>query len=112
MRRHSSAPSISRKQLLILLALVAWALSCSRGSGPHSVTLSWQASSGTTARYNVYRRADKPASSYVKIASRVSEPRFEDLVVRSGATYCYAVTVLDQSGRESRFSNVAKVEVP
>lgn len=111
MQRRSSVPSVSRKQWLIVLVLVASTLSCSRASEQHSVTLSWQASSATAAGYNVYRRTDKPTSAYVKIASLVAEPRFEDHAVPNGATYVYAVTAVDQRGRESRFSNVAKVEV-
>jgi len=82
---------------------------------PHSVTLSWQAPAvkpgSRIVGYNVYRRAED-GLPFVKIADRVPEPHYEDPLVASGRTYVYAVTSVDQSGRESRFSQIARATIP
>jgi len=79
------------------------------------VTLTWQAAQSTAnvtvVGYNVYRRRDDPSTVYVKIASRVPGLRYEDELVRSGETYTYAITAIDRKGRESRFSEIAKIKI-
>lgn len=100
---------------LFTLLIIGAALWFHRKAEPHTVTLTWQASSPkkgvTVVGYNVYRRASEEAS-LVKIATQVPGPPFEDRWVNSGRTYFYVVTSVDQSGRESRFSAVVKAEIP
>jgi fibronectin type 3 domain-containing protein len=78
----------------------------------HSVTLNWHASpSANVVAYNIYRRPDY-SSPFVKIASRVPGPPYEDRLVMNGRTYVYAVTAVDQSGQESSFSTEVRATIP
>lgn len=82
---------------------------------PHSITLTWQASPSregfTIVGYNVYRR-EEPGSPYKRIAVQVPRTTYEDHAVMPDTNYAYAVTAVDNQGRESRFSNVAVVKIP
>jgi fibronectin type 3 domain-containing protein len=84
---------------------------------PHSVTLRWEAPTTVSvppvllAGYNVYR-STVPGTAYVKIASLVPQPPYEDHLVISGRTYFYVVTSVDQAGRESRFSKEVQARIP
>jgi hypothetical protein len=81
----------------------------------HSVTLSWKEPRAlpgiTIAGYNVYRSTTS-GGPFVKLASKISEPHYEDDLAVNGRTYFYVVTALDQAGRESRFSNETWVRIP
>jgi fibronectin type 3 domain-containing protein len=83
--------------------------------GQHAVTLSWQAPASvpgvTVVGYHVYR-STASGVQYARIAERVSGQRYEDRKVRSGKTYFYAITALDQVGRESNLSPEVRAEVP
>ena len=83
--------------------------------GPHGVTLTWRPPPPkvgiTIVGYNIYRRTD-PGGPFVKIGDHVPQSPYEDSLVTSGTTYIYAVTSVDQSGRESRYSAVARATVP
>lgn len=83
--------------------------------GPHGVTLTWRPpppkAGITIVGYNVYRRTDL-GGPFVKIADHVSQSAYEDTLVSSGRTYIYAVTSVDQSGRESRYSTLTRATVP
>ena len=86
------------------------------GSGvtpiPHSVDLSWIASSSTVAGYNVYR-STQPGSGYQLInTSLVTGTTYTDSTVQSGQTYFYVVTALDANNTESAFSNQASAPIP
>jgi len=61
--------------------------------------------------YNVYRSTTSDGR-FVKIASRVPSPPYEDSLVVSGRTYFYVVTTLDQAGHESRFSREVQAAIP
>jgi len=82
-------------------------------SAPHSVTLTWTAStSSNVIGYNIYRG---PASSgpYTRITSLpVAGTTFTDNAVQSGQTYYYVATAVDSSGRESAYSNSAQAVIP
>jgi hypothetical protein len=82
---------------------------------PHSVTLTWEAPTRaagvTVVGYNVYRSVTS-GGPFVKLASRVPTPPYEDRLVSSGRTYFYVVTALDQAGRESRFSSQVQAVIP
>jgi fibronectin type 3 domain-containing protein len=100
--------------LLIAVSVVVFALT-SAAKSKHSVTLTWQPpkleKGVSIASYNVYRRAPKDRV-YKKIATRVAGPPYEDANVKSGQTYIYAVSAIDQSGHEGRLSEVAQVKIP
>jgi fibronectin type 3 domain-containing protein len=102
-------------QLLIVCSLFCVSLLGCRGAEPRSVTLKWdppQASPATSiAAYNIYRSTTS-GNGYVRLASGVSGPPFEDRLVTSGRTYYYVVTALDSKGRESQFSREARAVIP
>jgi fibronectin type 3 domain-containing protein len=82
---------------------------------PHSVTLTWKApnlpAKVSLVGYNIYRWTTKD-SRYLKIATQVPGPPYEDRQVVSGETYFYAVTAVDQKGRESRLSENIQATIP
>ncbi len=82
---------------------------------PHSVTLKWDAPVAAAvvkvSSYNIYRSTTS-GGPFVKLASGVKAPPYEDRLVTRGRTYFYVVTALDQTGRESRFSNEVRTEIP
>jgi fibronectin type 3 domain-containing protein len=82
---------------------------------PHWVTLTWEApptSPGVSVvGYNVYR-STASGKQFVKIASRVPGPPYEDRLVVTSHTYFYVVTALDQAGRESGFSAEVRAPIP
>jgi len=103
------------RSFLVLCALLCVGLACYHKAPPHSVTLRWEAPPAvpgvSVVGYNVYRSTTS-GSQFVKIASRVPGPPYEDGLVVSGRTYFYVVTALDQSGRESRFSAEVRATIP
>ena len=108
----------SRSKLLLiglLTVLVIGLVWFHRKAEPHRVTLTWQApppkTGVTVVGYNVYRRAGDGAP-FVRIATQVPGPPYEDRLVNSERTYFYVVTTVDQVGRESRFSTEVKAEIP
>lgn len=87
------------------------------GSGvatvPHSVTLSWAASSSTgVVGYNVYR-STVSGRSYARITSSPDgNLSYTDSAVSAGQSYFYVVTAVDRTGTESTYSNQAQAVVP
>jgi fibronectin type 3 domain-containing protein len=103
------------QRLLVLIAFLIVSLaSCHKKYQDHAVTLTWQPSpstpEATVVGYNVYRRTT-PETPYVRIATRVPGPPYEDRMVSGQTTYTYAVTAVDAHGRESRFSDLVRVDV-
>jgi fibronectin type 3 domain-containing protein len=102
-----------RYPLVLVAALCLLASGCK--ARPHSVTLTWQAprvdAGSVIVSYSVYRSTTS-GGPFVKLASRIPEPRYEDRLVNSGRTYYYVVTAVDQAGRESRFSNETRAVIP
>jgi fibronectin type 3 domain-containing protein len=102
-------------QIGLLTLLVIGLVWFHRKAELHRVTLTWQApppkTGVTVVGYNVYRRAGGGAP-FVRIATRVPGPPYEDRLVNSERTYFYVVTTVDQVGRESRFSTEVKAEIP
>jgi Abnormal spindle-like microcephaly-assoc'd, ASPM-SPD-2-Hydin/Protein of unknown function (DUF1573) len=79
---------------------------------PHTVALSWTASTSTVSGYNVYRSTTS-GSGYSKLnASLVSNVNYTDSTVQNGATYYYVTTAVDSSGDESSYSNEASAVIP
>lgn len=103
-----------RRSLLVAVLVTASALTLAAKS-KHGVTLTWQppelGKGVSVASYNVYRRTPKD-HIYKKIATHVAGPPYEDENVKSGQTYIYAVSAIDQSGHEGRLSEVAQVKIP
>jgi hypothetical protein len=113
--RTNSFPSFLLRTLLALCVLLCVVLAGGCKARPHSVTLTWQAphagSGSAIVGYNVYRSTTS-GGPFVKLASRVPEPRYDDRIVNSGRTYYYVVTSVDQAGGESRFSNETRAVIP
>ena len=79
---------------------------------PHSVTLSWNASTSKVSGYNVYRSTTS-GHGFVKInSSLVATTTFEDTTVQNAITYFYVTTSVDSSGNESSDSNQVSVTIP
>jgi fibronectin type 3 domain-containing protein len=101
--------------LRAVCALLCLGLVCCHQAQPHRVTLTWEAPPSapgvSVVGYNVYRSTTS-GRQFVKLASRVSGPPYEDRLVVSGRTYFYVVTALDQAGRESRFSGEVRATIP
>jgi len=80
------------------------------GSMPY-VTLSWSASQSSIAGYNVYRGT--APGSYSKINTALDpNTSFVDKAPVPGATYYYAATAVDSTGKESTYSDPIEVYVP
>jgi fibronectin type 3 domain-containing protein len=91
--------------LLAVCSLLCVGLACSH------VTLMWEARGVSVGGYNVYRSTTS-GKQFVKIASRVPGPPYQDRLVIRGQTYFYVVTALDQAGHESRFSGEIRATIP
>jgi hypothetical protein len=100
---------------LLILAAGSAGYRLSQKSARHTVTLQWQAPSTAQGspplRYNIYR-SDDDGQSYPCIARRTEGTTYLDVSVKSGKTYSYVVTALDEKGRESVRSEPIKVTVP
>ncbi len=86
------------------------------GSGvsvtPHTVSLSWTASTSTVSGYNVYRSTTN-GSGYSKLnGALVASVGYTDSAVQNGTTYYYVTTAVDGSGNESSYSNQAQAIIP
>ena len=80
-------------------------------TGRHSVTLAW-APAAAAVGYNIYRG---PAATgpYAKMnASPHPKSTFTDASVLGGQTYFYRTTSVNKGGRESKYSNQVRVEIP
>jgi Carboxypeptidase regulatory-like domain len=79
---------------------------------PHSVALSWHASSSAVSGYNVYR-ATTNGGPYSKINSGlITVASYTDTSVSGGTTYYYVSTSVDSAGIESAYSNQAAAAIP
>src|SRR5260370_30574894 len=106
--------TIAFRLLLAVCSLFCVCLACCHKVPNHSVTLIWEAPAApgvSVVGYNVYRSTTS-GKQFVKIASRVPGPPYEDQLVVGGQTYFYGVTALDQAGHESRFSGEIRATIP
>src|SRR3984957_493775 len=78
----------------------------------HSVTLAWDASSGSIIGYYVYP-SSKPSGPYARLNS-ASTPgtSYSDTTISNGQTYYYVVTAVNSSNIESTDSNTASASIP
>jgi hypothetical protein len=82
-------------------------------AAPHSVALSWTASSSPVSGYNVYRGTTSNGPYPTKLnSSLVTAVGYADSTVADGTTYYYVVTSVDSSNVESVDSNQATAIVP
>jgi len=78
----------------------------------HNVDLSWGPSTSTVAGYNVYR-GGATGGPYTRLTSSPNtDTSYSDNSVKSGQTYYYVTTAIDQTGGESDFSNEVQAVVP
>lgn len=80
---------------------------------PHSVSLTWTAStSANVTGYNVYRGTES-GGPYTKLnASPVTTLNYADATVVAGATYYYVTTAVNSGGAESSYSTQLTAVVP
>jgi hypothetical protein len=77
---------------------------------PHSVHLSWKASTSAVAGYNVYRRGTLDT---IKINSApIAGTSYVDNSVEPGQTYYYVARAVSSTRKESDPSNEVRVVVP
>jgi hypothetical protein len=82
------------------------------GTAPtHSVSLSWNASSGAVG-YNVYRGGVSGGPYTIINPSLDASTSYTDTTVSAGTTYYYVVTAVNSSSVESGYSNQATAAVP
>lgn len=80
---------------------------------PHSVALSWTASTSTVSGYNVYRGTTSNGPYSTKLnPSPVTTVGYTDSTVADATTYYYVVTAVDSSDVESVDSNQATAVIP
>jgi hypothetical protein len=105
----------SSRLALAVCTLLCLGLTCCQKAPPHSVTLTWDPPRAVPGKsvvaYNVYRSTTSGVG-FVKLASHVPGPPYEDRLVQSGRTYYYVVTALDQTGQESGFSGEVRATIP
>jgi len=83
------------------------------GTLPHSVDLSWTAStSASVAGYNVYRGTQTGGPYLLINSSLLSGTAFTDNTVQAGNTYFYVTTAIDTNSSESTFSNEVQAVIP
>ena len=101
--------------LMLTLAFGFGPLRCFAKPRLHKVYLHWNCAvpnqSVKIVSYNVYRSTTS-GEHYVRLASRVRKPKYTDTKVKSGTTYFYVVTAVDELGHESKYSNEVKARIP
>jgi len=82
------------------------------GTAPY-VSLSWDASnSPDIVGYNIYR-SKSSNGGYTRLNSKLdADTYYTDSSVAGETTYYYATTAVNSNGKESKYSNQAKVTVP
>jgi hypothetical protein len=83
------------------------------GGAPHSVALSWTAStSPNVTGYNVYRSTVSGGPYTLVNSALIVGTSYTDTTVLAGQTYYYVATAMDSSNNESAYSNQAQAVVP
>ena len=79
----------------------------------HSVALSWNPSTSSVVGYNLYRGTQSGGPYSTKLnSSLLTNTRYTDSSVQSGATYYYVTTAVDSTSVESGYSNQATATIP
>ena len=109
--QHSPSPA-----MLSLLLRLETLTGTGTPAPPHTVNLSWNAStSSDVSGYNIYRAVyTTSCGSYGKINSAlITSTLYSDSSVVDGTSYCYASTAVNTSNEESGYSNiVSNVQIP
>jgi hypothetical protein len=80
---------------------------------PHSVALSWNASSSSSVvGYDVYRGSVAGGPYALMTSGPVSSTTFTDSTGQAGQTYYYVVTSVGSSNDQSAYSNVVTATIP
>lgn len=80
---------------------------------PHSVTLSWVASTSlNVVGYNIYRGTTRGGPYSLLTTTRVTGTTYRDTAVQAGQTLYYVATAVDSNSLESVYSNEATALVP
>jgi trimeric autotransporter adhesin len=79
---------------------------------PHTVALTWTASTSAVAGYNVYRGTQSGGPYTLVNSILVTATGYTDITVLAGTTYFYVATAVDSSNDESVFSNEVPAVVP
>jgi fibronectin type 3 domain-containing protein len=115
MREWLRKPGVLVLGVLLLGAAATVGLYRSRAPHPHSVILRWhappQSAKPQAVSYNIYRSTSL-GGPYTPVASGVQSLIYKDELVNPGVTYYYVVRSVDQSGRESGYSEEVKVTIP
>jgi hypothetical protein len=77
---------------------------------PNSIELTWDAAAGEVVGYRIYRAAGP--GDLEKLADGNGIPTYSDRAVEHGKTYRYAVSAVDQQGREGPRSAIKEVLMP
>jgi hypothetical protein len=99
--------------VLVVQRVINAALSGTCVVSPHSVSVSWTASTSLNViGYNVYRGITS-GGPYTKLnSSPVTTLNYTDATVVSGETYYYVTTAVDGSGNEGAYSTQLQAVVP
>jgi hypothetical protein len=83
------------------------------GTGAHSVSLTWNASTSSgVIGYNVYR-SEASGAFYMRINDRlVPDTAYTDFTIETCKTYYYVVTAVNEAALESGYSAETAKEVP
>ena len=79
---------------------------------PHSVTLTWNASTSPVSGYRIYRATNPDDPPTPLALTPPDTTQYTDTRVEAGRTYFYFVTAFDPANRESVPSNKVSVTVP
>jgi hypothetical protein len=94
------------------VSLSGTAVAAAGSAAPPSVTLSWNAATGTVTGYNVYR-STQSGTGYTNVnTSVVNSLSFTDTSVSAGQTYYYVLTSVNGSGVNSAYSAQVIAAVP
>jgi len=116
---HSFQVQVRPKSGSLVFQNVMASVNNSGGSPPpppsaHSVSLNWTSSTTSGVTYNVYRKASdcSNASPFARLQTNIASTSYLDQAVDLGLQYCYQMTSVDSSGKESITSNQVSALIP
>jgi len=81
-------------------------------SKPHSVTLSWKASTSKVSAYHIYRSTDPKSQPGFLAVAPPDQTQYIDGTVQGGRAYYYSVKAVAPDGTESDFSDKILATIP
>lgn len=79
---------------------------------PHSITLTWHASTSPVRGYRIYRATSAAARPVVLAVTPANTTQYTDTTVETGKTYFYAVAAFNAADQESVLSNSVSASIP